>query len=162
MSYTLGTWDAPEGPLAGTRVEVTRADGKGFTALRVTGPRAAEIRDFVAARALNAAVGQRVARDAIHGTELGGVRLLPAKQRTPHIRRVLRHEHGDACLVYVHGRLRQTRDVILRSLEAYSFHVATTVPGVRVPAIQLVSSASPGPCGAGRIGWCGTAPGEEP
>lgn len=161
MSYTLGTWDAPEGPLAGTRVEVTRADGKGFTALRVTGPRAGEIRDFVLARAESVAVGQRVARDVVRGAELGGVRMLPAKRRTPHIRRVLAHDHGSVCAVYVHGRLRQTRATIVKALEHYSFHVAATMPGVQVPIIRLEPPAV-GPCGDGKIGWCGMGPGEEP
>lgn len=136
MSYTIGTWDAPpDGLLAGTRVEVTRADGKGFTCCRVTGPRAAEIRDFVRARAEHVADRERA------GAEARG----PAR-RTPHVRCALAGDYAcGARSVQVYGRLRQTRDVIAKALEHYSFHLATAVPGVPVPTIRLVPHlAAPG------------------
>lgn len=154
MSYTLGIYEAPaDGPLAGTRVEVTRADGKGFTCCRVTGPRAAEIRGFVVAAAI--AESARCPR---------------------HVRSVFPDDYGDARSVRVYGRLRQTRDVIAKALEHYSFHLASTfarvvvplppnavaVVSVEVPTIRLTPPAAPGPCGAGKVGWCGTGPGEEP
>lgn len=128
MSHTLGTWTG-EGVLAGTTVEVTRADGKGFTCLRVAGPRAEEIRDYVRARAEQAADQQRAA--------------YACSPRTPHVRCVLSGDYADgARSVLVYGRLRQTRNVVLRALELYSFHLATTMPGVAVPVIRIQPCAT--------------------
>jgi hypothetical protein len=115
VSYVLATWTAPDdGPLAGTTIEITRADGKGFTACWVTGPRAAEIRDFVRAR--------------VEAVEV------PHGRRTPHVRCALTGDYSDgARTVYVYGRLRQTRDVILRALEGYSSRLAGELLGQLPP-----------------------------
>lgn len=112
MSHTIGAWSAPpDGPLAGTRVEIVRADGKGFTACRATGPLASEIRDFV-----RDAAEREVDREHARAASVRG---------TPRVRFTLPDDcRGGPHSVRVYGRLRQTREVILRALADYSAHLA--------------------------------------
>lgn len=109
----LGTWTGEDG----TEIFLERAEGKGNTQCRVTGPRAVEIADHVAAVATGLSDKRHVRGVWQYDT---GVRGVSAGRAT-----------------VVHGRLRQTRIAIERALASYVFKLAIDAIGTPIPAIRL-------------------------
>ena len=144
MSELLGIYRG-EGIFAGTDLELTRANGKGFTALRLRGPGATEARDLVCALARQVVWQQRAARDAVLGFEvMTGQHATCRWRRRPHVTEAAVDDYADGTRsIRVYGRLRQTRDVIERGLEVYASHLAAQYPGTPVPLIRFTPSASP-------------------
>lgn len=117
----LGTWTGEDG----TQIHLERAEGKGNTQCRVTGPRAVEIADHVA----------QFATSMIDGRHVRGVWQYETGWR--YEAGIRGPSSGKATVV--HGRLRQTRIAIERGLANYIFKLAIDTLGTPIPAIRLTA-----------------------